>query len=163
MHMTRRPATGYPDEGGINSCSLQMIFTAVRWLGRLLGRMTRALSQCWPSPPVSPDVPSPSLPAIEPGEASSSRPLTPQEMAVLRGMKRERQPDEEDYPGSKRPCRLLVDHLVEERERLRVSLLRVSGNLCSHVIFLTSALQTLDPYEGLDLSDERLEDPSDTV
>ena len=78
-------------------------------------------------------------------------------------MKRERLSDEEEHPGAKRPCRLLCDHLVEERERLRVSLLRVSGNLCSHANFLTSAPQTLDPYEGLDLSDERLEDPSDTV
>ena len=155
----------------VSLCYLQMIYRAVAWLGRIWGRVSRALWQWWPRPasplaisPAEPpaDPSPPSLPAIQQGESSSSRPLTPQEVAVLRGIKRER-PEEDEYEGAKKPCRLLVDHLVAEKERLRDSLQRVSRNHRLHIILLSSAPQVLQPYEGQDLSSESLEAPSDTV
>ena len=56
----------------------------------------------------------------------------PQELAVRRGMKREREEEaaEDEDPARKRHCLNLLNHLVEEKERLRLSLERVSTERC---------------------------------
>ena len=82
-------------------------------------------------------------------------------------MKREREelPAEGKIVPTKRPCLDLLHHLVEERDRQRMELMRVSKKF----------LDLLQPYsfpilqlvqhheEELDLSQERLEEPYDSV